>query len=230
MQQTMSRPQPNMQPNNQNNGPARTQSLIITAITLFALSGLIIGFATGAATRPQQAAKPTTVPTQNPIAQQTKPTPVPTVHPVALGCPNIDQADGEGIADGTTTYQFQMHIVGTTNPKSCDANTTPVQSSGITCKLWLSKIPGNKVIQIPASTLSNVDAIKQPIEGEVTDSLIFNTATPQTQLCNSQGQGAWKFSVSPNAKHGTYYLVVLIDWNGQYSNWSWSNFTIKKNG
>jgi len=220
-----------MQPNNQNNGPTRTQSLIITAITLFALSGLIIGFATGAVTRPTQAAKPTAMPTTNTIAKQTNPTPTQTkVQPVQLGCPSIQQADGEGVANGTSTYAFQMQVVGTTNPKSCDANTKPIQSSGITCKLWISKIPDNKIIQIPPSVLSDINAVKQPINGEVTDSLLFNSGTPQTQMCNGQGQGSWKFSVSPTAKHGTYYLVVLTDWNGQYSNWSWSNFTVKKTG
>jgi hypothetical protein len=220
-----------MQPNNQNNRPARTQSLIITAITLFALSGLIIGFATGAVTRPTQAAKPTTVSTTtNTMVQPTKPSPTSVAKPVPLGCPSIDQTDSSGVADGTTIHTFQMHVVGTTNPKSCKANTDRIQSPGITCKLWLSKIPNNQLIEIPGSVLSNLNAINQPIEGEVVNGLMFNYGQQQTQMCNSQGQGSWKFSVSPTVKHGNYYLVILTDWNGQTSNWSWWPFNVQKAG
>src|SRR5438067_10794854 len=99
MQQTMSRPQPNMQPNNQNKGPARTQSLIITAITLFALSGLIIGFAAGAVTRPQQAAQPTPQNNNNQTSiQKAQPTAAtPQTQPQQLGCPIINQSDSSGV-------------------------------------------------------------------------------------------------------------------------------------
>jgi hypothetical protein len=229
MQQTMSRPQPNMQPNNPNNGPARTQSLIITAITLFALSGLIIGFATGAATRPPQAAQPTAAPTTNAIAKQTQPSPTQaTAQPVPLGCPIIDQADGAGFADGTSTYGLQMHAVDKSG--KCAQSGNPVKEPGITCKLWLTK-DTDTAIKGTAAVWNNIDTVKQqPIAGEVTGALNFNSGTQQTQMCNSQGQASWKFSVSPNVKHGDYFLVVLTDWNGKYYNLSWWPFTVKKAG
>ncbi len=230
MQQTMSRPQPNMQPDNQNSGPARTQSLIITAITLFALSGLIIGFATGAVTRPQQAAKPTVVPTANSIVKQAQPSPTQaTTQPVQLGCPSIDQTDNSGVADGTSTHTFQMHVMGTTDPKSCNANTKAIQSSGITCKLWLTKNT-DEALKGAEAVWSNINAVQQPIEGEVQGGLLFNSSTPQTQMCNSQGQAKWEFSVSPTVKHGNYFLVVMADWNGKYYNLAWTYFTVQKAG
>lgn len=230
MQQTMSRPQPNMPPDNQNSGPARTQSLIITAITLFALSGLIIGFATGAVTRQQQAAKPTAIPTANSIVKQAQPSPTQaTAQPVPLGCPSIQQSDNNGVADGTTPHTFQMQVVGTTDPKSCDANTKPIQSSGITCKLWLTKST-DEALKGAEAVGNNINAVQQPIEGESQGGLLFNSSTPQTQMCNSQGQATWKFSVSPTVKHGNYFLVVMTDWNGKYYNLSWTYFNVQKAG
>jgi hypothetical protein len=226
MQQTMSRPQPNMPPDNQNNGPTRTQSLIITAITLFALSGLIIGFATGAVTRPQQAAKPTVAPTANTIAKQAQPTATQaTVQPVPLGCPIIDQADQQGPADGTSTYSLQMHAVDKSG--TCAASGNAIHQPGITCKLWLTKST-NDAVKGTEAVGNNINAVKQPIQGEVEGSLLFNSATPQTQMCNSQGQATWKFSISPTVKHGSYFLVVLTDWNGKYYNLSWTNFNVQK--
>jgi hypothetical protein len=221
----MSRPQPNMQPNNQNNnGPARTQSLIITAITLFALSGLIIGFAAGAITRPQQAAQPTPGSRSNQTTvQQAQPTAAATkVTPQQLGCPVIDQADGEGVADGSSTYTLHAHAIdssaGASGPNCL--NGKPIQTAGITCRLWLSKIPDNKIINL-TNTWKNVNA---PQPGEVENGLIFSSTTPQ---CDDKGQASWKFSISPQVKHGSYYLVILTAW-GQYGNWSWTNFKVDK--
>jgi hypothetical protein len=226
MQQTMSRPQPNMPPNSQNSGPARTQSLIITAITLFALSGLIIGFAVGAVTRPQQAAQPTAVTTVNPVAQKAQPTTAPKTQPVPLGCPIINQSDGEGVADGTTSHTFQAQAA----DKSGECfHGKAVQSAGITCKLWLSKIPDNGKVDI-GGAWKNVKTVSQPFTGEVQNGLMFDSTTPQTHPCDDKGLGKWTFSISPDVKHGAYYLVVLTDWDGQYANWSWVNFTVKKTG
>lgn len=228
MQQTMSRPQPNMPPDNQNSGPARTQSLIITAITLFALSGLIIGFATGAVTRPQLAAKPTVAPTANTIVKQAQPTPTQaTVQPVPLGCPIIDQADQQGTADGTSTYSLQMHAVDKSGV--CAQSGKAIHQAGITCKLWLTK-DHDQAVKGTEAVGNNINAVQQPIEGEVEGALLFNSGTSQTQMCDNQGQGTWKFSVSPTVKHGNYFLVVLTDWNGKYYNLSWTPFTVQKAG
>lgn len=230
MQQTMSRPQPNIPPNNQNSGPARTQSLIITAITLFALSGLIIGFAAGAITRPRQAAQPTTVAKSNQsTVQQAQPTAEATkVTPQKLGCPVIDQGDGEGVADGSSTHTFRAHVIDAsagTSGSNC-FNGKPIQAAGITCKLWLTKSTDDAVKGAEA-VWTDVNAVKQPIKGEVEGGLIFSGAQ-QTQMSNNQGQATWKFSVSPDVKHGDYFVVVMTDWDGKYYNLSWWKFTVKK--
>jgi hypothetical protein len=227
MQQTMSRPQPNMPPNGQNSGPARTQSLIITAITLFALSGLIIGFAVGAVTRPKQAAQPTATPATNPIAHQAQPTTAPKTEPVPLNCPIIDQSDGTGAADGTTIHTFQAHAVDKSG--KCAQSGKAVEAPGITCKLWLSKVPDNGSVDI-GSAWKTIATVSQPFKGEVQNGLMFDSTTPQTQKCNDKGQGMWKFSISPDVKPDDYYLVVLTDWDGKYANWSWIGFSVKKAG
>jgi hypothetical protein len=230
MQQTMSRPQPNMPPNSQNGGPARTQSLIITAITLLALSGLIIGFAVGAVTRPQQAAQPTAVPTVNPVAQKAQPTTAPKAEAQPLNCPSIDGSDGGGVADGTTIHTFLAHAVAKTGTSSACTHGQALQSPGITCKLWLSKVPDNNgIVKIKPDELKNTASISQPFTEEVQNVLVFDPTTPQTHACDDKGQGMWKFSISPDAKKGDYYLVVLNAW-GIYANWSWVGFHVSKAG
>ncbi|GHO95539.1 hypothetical protein KSF_055870 [Reticulibacter mediterranei] len=227
MQQTMSRPQPNMPPNSQNGGPARTQSLIITAITLFALSGLIIGFAVGAVTRPKQAAQPTAAPTVNPVAQKSQPTTAPKTEPQPLGCPIIDQSDNVGVADGTTIHTFQIHAVDKSG--KCAQSGKAIEAPGITCKLWLSKSTDD-ALKGTAAVGTNIKAIPQPIKGEVENSLTFTDSQhSQTQMCDDKGHGFWKFSVSPTAKSGDYWLVVLADWDGKFYNLSWVPFKINAN-
>jgi hypothetical protein len=226
MQQTMSRPQPNMPPNGQNTGPARTQSLIITAITLLAISGLIIGFAVGAVTRPKQAAQPTAAPTVNPVAQKAQPTTAAKTQPVPLGCPIVEQSDNVAVADGTTIHTFQMHAVDKSG--KCAQSGKAIEAPGITCKLWLSKSTDD-ALKGAAAVNTDIKAVAQPIKGEVENSLIF-TGSQQTQMCDNQGHSLWKFSVSPTTKHGDYFLVVLTDWDGKFYNLSWVPFTVNKAG
>lgn len=228
MQQTMSRSQPNLPPNSQNSGPARTQSLIITAITLFALSGLIIGFAVGAVTRPKQAAQPTATPATNPIAHQAQPTTAPKTDPQPLGCPIIDQSDNVGVADGTTIHTFQMHTVDKSG--KCAQSGKAIEAAGITCKLWLSKTTDD-ALKGAAAVNTDIKAIAQPIKGEVENSLTFTDSQhPQTQMCDNQGHGFWKFSVSPTVKKGSYWLIIMVDWDGKFYNLSWVPFTVNKAG
>ncbi|HTK11677.1 MAG TPA: hypothetical protein VL485_31180, partial [Ktedonobacteraceae bacterium] len=79
MQQTIHKSSSPAGPNQ--NGP-RSQSIIITAITLFALSGLLVGFAFGALTKTRT--QPTTNTQQNKpstpitVPHTATPTPVPT--------------------------------------------------------------------------------------------------------------------------------------------------------
>lgn len=225
MQQTVSRPGPNT--NSNHNGSSQSQKIIITAITLFALSGLVIGFAVGAITRPPQAAQPTPTIKSSPIASQ-KATPSPTpIQKAPLGCPVVDSQPFSATADGTTPYTVQAHA--TDKSGEC-LKGKPMQQAGITCKLWLSRVPGNGKIDIPNSALTKVDSLQQPIGGndEVVNGLTFDPTTPQTQKCDSKGQATWKFSIAPDVKRGSYDFVVLTDWDGAYANWSWVPLEIKK--
>ena len=38
----------------------------------------------------------------------------------------------------------------------------------------------------------------------------------------------WNYTVAQSVDPGTYYLMVLTDWDGVHFNWSWVNMTIKK--
>jgi len=227
MQQTISRPGPNI--NSNNNGSP--QKIIITAIALFALSGLIVGFAVGAVTRPPQATQPTPIVKASPIAsQKATPTPQP-VQKLPLGCPIISDPYDTGMADGATPYTIQAQAITVQGqPDTCPKG-QPVQQAGVTCKLWLSHVPGNGKVSIPANALAKVDSLQQPVGGndEVVGGLNFDPTTQQVQKCDSKGQVTWKFTIAPSVQHGSYYFVVLTDWDGAYSNWSWVPVSVKKN-
>ncbi|TMC20182.1 MAG: hypothetical protein E6J34_13465 [Chloroflexi bacterium] len=223
MQQTIMRPEPGLQPNNSN---PRYQNIIITAISLCALSGLLIGFAVGALTRTKQA----TQPGQAPIAaiQGHTPTVVLTqvVNNIKLGCPIIDNYSNTAIPNGTISNTMQIHAVDATG--KCAISGNPVQRPDITCKLWLSKIHVDQKIVVPDAMWRNTSAIAQPFSDEIQNGLVFDDTTPQTQMCNSRGQATWKFGISPAVNHGTYLLAILTDWGGTSANWSWAPLKVMK--
>ena len=224
MQQTIMRPEPDLQPNN---GHTRYPPIIVTAITLCALSGLLIGFTVGALARPKQLAQTPQAPIV-PIQGHT-PTPVLTqvVNTVKLGCPIIDKYSNTAIPNGTIAYSMQIHAVDATG--KCPISGNPVQRPDITCKLWLSKIHGEqKKIVVPDAALKNIGTIAQPFSDEVERGLVFDDTTPQTQTCNSKGQATWKFGISTTVKHGDYSLAVLTAWGGTTANWSWVPIEITK--
>ena len=233
MHQIISRPRPDLAPDNSSN--TRSQVIVITAISLFALAGFLLGFTAGALNRPSHTA--VQPPPQKPkpiVSQHPSPTQTQTVEQkVRLGCPIVNWPTvNTMIADGSTNYTFTAQAV----DKSID-NTTPcgkgnpVQKPGITCRLWLSKIPDNKLVNIPASILGNTDTLgQQSMPGEIQGGLAYDPTTPETQMCNDKGQATWKFTVSPSVDRGQYYIVVLTDWGGVYSNWSWDTFKVRKMG
>jgi hypothetical protein len=221
MHQIASRPRPDLAPNN--SGNTRSQVIAITAISLFALAGLLLGFTFGALNRPSHTA--TQPPPQKPkpiVSNQPSPTQTQTVEQkVQLGCPSLD-GPWSGVpdlpADGTTSYTITAQAM----DKSIDNTTAcgkgkPVQKPGITCRLWLSKTS-----TFPNSILGNVNALaQQTIPGEVQAGLAYDPTTPETQMCNANGQATWKFTISPSVDHGKYFIMVLTDWGGGYANWSW---------
>ncbi len=211
---------------------SQTRKIATRAILLFALSGLISGFAVGAFVH----LKPATGTTHNtgsgttPIAQNTRPsaTPITQPDPVRFDYPKLDHVDYLEKADGSTFYTFSAHI-----------NVT-VRASDLTCRLWLvQRIPANTVNFDLESTnnLKDINTLSNPLTGiangqtfnEIQD-LNFDPSTPQTQSCTTYQQATWKYQVSTTAHPGDYDLIVLFDWQGKHYNWSWVNIVIKKAG
>ncbi len=204
---------------------SRSRTIAITAMILFALSGLISGF-TVAAFYPPKFSRSSTLDLGNiPAVQKTETrTPPATIHPVALGYPVIDTISSFEVADSTTVYALTAHAVDQVPDR---AHGKPVHAPGITCRLWLVDNKQNPVV--PLDRLKSADTLQSsPFPGEI-PGLIFDASTPQTQPCNN-GVGSWKYQVAASVNPGGYYLVVLTDWKGLHYTWSWNVVTIKKQG
>ncbi|PZW36450.1 hypothetical protein EI42_00624 [Thermosporothrix hazakensis] len=208
---------------NMYNQPSKgRKKAIITALFLFSLAGLLAGFTFGAAGKALfPAAKPQA---SQPVAQTTATTTPVSGPKVPLNCPVVDETAYSGIANGAIQYTFKAHAVDKSG--ECAKSGNPIESGGITCKLWLSEHKNGR-IQIP-SNLWPPDKVKEPLPGEISGALVFDPGTPQTQMCNEKGQGHWKFGVSASTKPGKYFLVIITDWDGTYANWSWVEFTVTK--
>jgi hypothetical protein len=225
MQQVVSRPGPNTTPGG--GGNTRSQTIIITAITMFALSGLMIGFAVGAFTRPQQTSLSTPRQQTTAPAVGKTPTAVPTqvTQIIALGYPVIANISTAEIADGATSYTFSAHPV----DQSIDqGHGKQVHASNITCKIWLMKDDN------PLATLRGangrfhaIDTIAQPMPNEVQNALLFD-GSQQTQPCSPDGETTWKYRVATSIDPGPYTLVVLTDWSGVRYNWFAATVEIKQ--
>ncbi len=205
-----------------NNLKNQWRTIAVISIILFAIAGLLSGFAVSAFTRPvQQQLANNAGTTLTPPQQKLTHTPTATSHSqqsLLLGPPTIQQADYTEIANDSTPYTVTAQAVG--------QQSQPIYSQGITCKLWLTK-DSNVNANMPASRLVAVDTLAQPFPKEE-GVLNFAATTPQTQSCNSNGQGQWSYTISPSIKHGTSYLVVLMDWGGIHYNWRWVAINIKK--
>lgn len=206
---------------------SQSRTVAVTAILLFALSGLISGFAVGAFVRPNFGLPSSRNTGTIPIMQKNQTqTSASTMHPTPLGYPVIDQANNIELADGTTFYIFSAHAVDRSIDKG---HGKPVHASGITCRLWLMPMTQDPR-SIPQDRLKSPDTLQStPLPGEV-PGLIFDQTTAQTQACNADGQGTWKYHLDPSISPGPYYLVVLTDWQGIHYNWSWVMVNIKKQG
>lgn len=207
-----------------NNVNQQTRKIAVVAILLFALSGLISGFAVGAFVHPK-AQSGTGTGTGNtgskttPITQVTHtPTTAQTQTPQELGFPVIDKSVFvyHELANGQTTYTYSAYAV--------YANGNRVHSLDITCKLWLTK----NTVGLQRTEWTPVSAINNPIGGESKGALNFNSTTPQVQNCDANAQATWKYQVSPSLDPGTYYLATLTDWAGKHYNIWWQQVIIKK--
>ncbi len=201
---------------------AQSRTIAFIALCLFAFSGLISGFAVGAFVRPNFALPSSQKAETTPVAQKTEtPSKGITQSPIPLAPPTISSFNTPEVADGTTAYTFSSQVV--------DKQGKSVHASDITCRLWLLPMAQNPR-DIPLDRLKSPSTLQSsPLPGEI-QALIFDPTTAQTQACNANGQGTWKYHLDPSINPGQYYLVVLTDWNGVHYNWSWDAVTIKKPG
>ncbi len=212
-----------------------TRKLLTTILVAFSLTGLIAGFALGGltASRSRSTTSDTgPVKKQTPVVQKTvTATPTPTPPPVVLlGFPQFKPypAPTES-ATSTTPYTVGMQAV--------DKQNKPVHSGDVTCRLWLiQQLQPGKKLSIDSATLKSIDNLKSPIQGTVSgtpqtvpevNGLTFDPTTPQTTLCDANGQVTWKYSISATVPPGPYALVILADWQGKHYNWYWTNITIQ---
>ncbi len=224
MQQFATRQQPGPDKN------ARAQKVVITAIILFALSGLMMGFAVGAFTRPHRQASTPSRP-QTPIVQQKPPTATPaatqTTDITALGisCPIINTSIAQ-TADGTTSYQLSA----TLNDKSFNKSTLCgsgklLTVAGITCKMWITN-DADAAKNLTKDQFFPVSNLQNPFPKEIPNAFIFSSGQ-QVQACSPTGTTTWTYKLSPTLKSGTYYLGVAADWQGLTWNWRWSQIIVK---
>lgn len=215
-------------------GITQAQIIIITAITIFALSGFMGGFAFGAFVISKDVAtKPTTQNHDIPvITQKASLTPSPTPQPVqlSLGCPDVEANASQMLADSQTTYNATVQ----TKDKTGDQGNTctnialekPLVIDGVTCKIWLTKAqdPSGE-LSGDLSQLQHIDQLSEPSPNEIESGITFDATTPQVQPCK-QGQGNWKFTLSSTLSPGDYFIVGLTDWQGIRYNWSWYQFQV----
>lgn len=206
----------------------QTRKIATGAILLFALSGLISGFAVGAFVhlRPATGTTHNTGLGTSPIAQNTE-TPVITRTPevVWLGDPHITDLTFSEIANGSTNYTLSALVV--------DKSNNPIQASDVTCKLLLTKDGSALNATLKADNAAiprDLNKIQQAFPGEIVNALNFISQTPQMQPCIPNSKTTWNYTVSPSVEPGIYYLFVFADWQGKHYNWSWKEVLIKMAG
>ncbi len=240
MQQTLFKPQPNTTPSQKK----RSQTIIFTALALFALSGLMIGFVVGIFTHIQSgnASKANHNTSSGVVIHQQNPTQTVTIQPMQMGCPT-PTFNGTEQADGTTPYTFVAQAQNNSTTCSTKLN-TPIHAPGISFKLWLiQRLPDNGGIAFTDGAQQIYTTLNQPTVGKMTRNgklqndtiapiggINFDATTPQVQTSNAQGQVTWKYTLAPTLQNGTYDLVVLADWSGKFYNWSWWQITVNKAG
>ena len=219
----------------------QSRRIAVLAILLFALSGLISGFAVGAFVRPKIGGTGSTGGNNNTnIVQQTKTaTPVATPRPQLIHFDSVDGYTFSEVANGTT-YTLTAHL-----KQVLGADGQPVRATNLTCKLWLiHRVPGDQGVYVPSDIARNVAAINEPftIDGatletltpisgityqEILDSLNFDGGTLQTHACSTQGEVTWRYQVSPSVTPGKYTLVGLYDWSGKHWTWFWVDIVVR---
>ncbi len=211
----------------------QTRTITIITILLFAISGLLSGFAFGAFIRPKQATVTTPHPGTTVVVQKGQsPTAVPTMGPQKIGYPTVPQWTVSEKADSTTTYTFSSQAV----DQSIDAGRgKPLHAPGITCKIWLIKeLAANARLDVPTDRLQDTANLAKPItasaQGQKYEEItgLNFTTTQQTQKSDANGQCKWQYQVTTAIAPGEYDMVILNDWNAEHWNWYWRAITITK--
>src|SRR5215472_2654372 len=109
----------------------QSRKIAVFAILLFALSGLISGFAVGAFVRPKIGTGTSTGSATTSGAQSTKTSQSTTAGYINLDSPVIGDFTFSEVANGSTSYIFTAQIL--------DKSKNPIRASDVTCKLWLTK-------------------------------------------------------------------------------------------
>ncbi len=208
----------------------QSRKVAVTAILLFALAGLLSGFAVGAFVHPKLHAgtgtgTDTSRSKSTPAAHNT-PTQDRTAvaEHINLNEPVIPQGNYSytQTADGSSNYTISAIIL--------NKNNTPIQATDVTCKLWLTKeVDVNSILRADNyALLRSIDIMQQPFRGEVDG--VFNYIAPSQQIqpCAPTGKTSWSYTISQAVDPGSYSLVVVADWKGESFNWSWVTIIIKK--
>ncbi len=223
-------------PNPNSRGSSRSVIIAILALLLFALSGLLTGFATGTFTRPKQTTQQnnttnngnktnssgnTSVPSIQTATPQV--TQTPDILVVGLGCPSVQDYTVQEVLG--SSYKFQAQV--TDKSAACaNGGGKPLHVAGVTCRLWLTK-DTNFSNDIPRDRIKSVDTLQQPFPKEKENALTFSSTTPQVQPCNAQGPTVWQYQLSSSLEKGTYYLMILTTGKGLY-NWTARQITVTK--
>lgn len=227
-----------------NQQSSRTQSIAITAILLFALSGLMVGFAFGAVNRPRQSGPDGSPVVENQqtatqeATQAVEPTVSPTQNqaPVEMGCPAITVDAYFMPPDGVTPHTASGQAVdkGYASGESCinedgTSKGNPLMVSGITFRLVLMKTSDKNAESIESQMRDvNEDKIdiQQPFPNEIQGGLVFNGSSA-VLTSNNQGKVEWQFTLSTSISKGTYDLIVIARWDHFY-NYSWKTLTVEQ--
>jgi hypothetical protein len=219
------RPMQSYLPSSSNGLSQQARRIATMAILLFALSGLISGFAVGAFVKPKLGSWTPNAGNGNTAVSQknTTRTPVSTVRPINLGYPVVSSVKFLEKTD-STTYSLSAYAVDQSIDKG---HGKPVHAAGITCKLWLEHIPDSGTVSPDQSKIKSM-SLQQPLTpDELVGVLNFDENTPQVQPTDSNGHVTWRYTISNQVTSGNYYLVILMDWQGKHYNWSWVEIKIK---
>lgn len=225
------------QPQPTRSSTPQAQPIIIIAITLFAFSGLMVGFTVGAFAHNRQSANnsnQTIVDTNHSTPTPTPtPLPSPTTTVILLGCPILTNPPSN--TNGTQQYTASIQVedkTGTTANGGCNVpQEKPITADGITCRIWLVTQDNdpNTDLRNDATQLQHPETFNQPFPHEIPNALIFEPTTQaETQPCVN-GKAQWKYTLSPTLTKGNYFLVGLTDWQGQHWNWTSVQITVSNN-